>query len=101
MLFFNANSYIVHGNALTLEVWRVYRTIHHWTGGSIIEITDPEKMKRIITMGLSERKETEETAAKPQEKTIPVNDTPKAVTTVKTPGNGNNGDLQQLFLFEM
>jgi hypothetical protein len=52
-------------------------------------------------MGLSERKETEETAAKPQEKTIPVNDTPKAVTTVKTPGNGNNGDLQQLFLFEM
>ena len=60
MLFFNANSYIVHGNALTLEVWRVYRTIHHWTGGTIIEITDPEEMKRIITMGLSERKKTEE-----------------------------------------
>lgn len=101
MLFFNANSYIVHGNALTLEVWHVYRTIHHWMGGSIVEITDPDEMKRIITWGLSERKETSETAVKPQGKTIPVNDTPKAVTAVKTAKNGNKGDLQQLLLFEM
>lgn len=52
MLFFNANSYIVHGNALTMEVWNVYRTIHSLAeGGEIIEITDPEKMKQIISIG--------------------------------------------------
>lgn len=66
MLFFNANSYIVHGNALTCEVYHVYRTIHHWSGGRMIEITDPDEMKRIITMGLKQRQEMAE-KAKPEE----------------------------------
>lgn len=85
MLFFNANSYIVHGNALTLEVWHVYRTIHHWTGGTIIEITDPEEMKRIIEWGLEANREQVEKK--------------RAEKAVKTAENSNNSDLQQLFLF--
>ena len=118
MLFFNANSYIVHGNALTLEVWHVYRTIHSWQGGTLVEITDPEEMQRVIKWGLNERKEPEEkkttkteqpvkqekaieTAVKPPEKEITVNDTPEDVTAVKTAENGNKSDLQQLVLFEM
>ena len=56
MLFFNASSYIVHGNALTMEVWHVFRTIHHLGGGGeIVEITDPEKMQQIISIGFSKK----------------------------------------------
>ena len=51
MLFFNANSYIVNGNALTLEVWNVFRTEHHFLGGRIVEITDPEEQKKIMEIG--------------------------------------------------
>lgn len=83
MLFFNANSYIIHGDALTLEVWHVYRTVHHWTGGTLIEITDPEEMKRIIAWGLEAHKKAVEKAAErridPPEAPAPVKeDTPKA-----------------------
>jgi len=116
MLFFNANSYIVHGNALTLEVWHVYRTIHHWTGGTIIEITDPEEMKRIIEMGLHghreevEQQRREKAAKRPAEaaETVkPVNDTGKAESPAKTPktdkisenANIKSETPQQLFLF--
>lgn len=55
MLFFNANSFIVNGNALTMEVWRVYQTVHSLAfGGEILEITDPDEMKRIISIGFNE-----------------------------------------------
>lgn len=57
MLWFNANSYIVHGNALTMEVWRVYQTVHTPFGGDIREITDPDVMQRIITIGLKPKEE--------------------------------------------
>jgi type I restriction-modification system DNA methylase subunit len=56
MLFFNASSYVIHGNALTMEVWHVFRTIHHLgSGGEIVEITDPEKMQQIISIGFSKK----------------------------------------------
>lgn len=64
MLFFNANSYIVHGNALTLEVWNVFRTEHHFLGGRIVEITNPEEQKKIMEIGFQTVEKTK--PAEPQ-----------------------------------
>ena len=61
MLFFNANSYIIHGNALSLEVWHVFKTIHTPFGGEIVEITDKEVMERTIRYGLKTKNYAEET----------------------------------------
>lgn len=60
MMFYNVNSYIVHGNALTMDVWHVFQTIHGGEhGGYMVEITDPEMMKRAITMGLNKQQAKE------------------------------------------
>lgn len=51
MLFYNCNAVIIHGNALTMEVWHVFRTVHSIFGGRMYEVTDPEEMRRWIEMG--------------------------------------------------
>ena len=51
MLFFNCESVIIHGNALTMEVWHVFRTVHSIFGGRMYEVTDPDEMRRWIEMG--------------------------------------------------
>lgn len=48
LLFFNANSVIVHGNTLTLEVWHVFRTIHTPWGAKLFEITNKNKMQKYV-----------------------------------------------------
>ena len=51
MLFYNCNAVIIHGNALTMEVWHVFRTVHSVFGGRMYEVTDPDEMRRWIEMG--------------------------------------------------
>jgi hypothetical protein len=60
MLFFNCESVIIHGNALTMEVWHVFRTVHSIFGGRMYEVTDPDEMRRWMEMGFSRDRKTEE-----------------------------------------
>lgn len=51
MLFLNVDAVIIHGNSLSMEVWHVFRIRHHWAGGEIYEIKDPEQMRRWMEFG--------------------------------------------------
>lgn len=55
MLFYNCNAVIIHGNALTMEVWHVFRTVHSVFGGRMYEVTDPDEMRRWIEMGFRQK----------------------------------------------
>lgn len=59
MLFLNANSFIIHGDSLSLTAWHVFQTIHTPFGGEIYEISDPIEMKKIITQAFSRSQPTE------------------------------------------
>ena len=53
MLHFNANAYIIQGDAISQEPVIVYHTIHEaWYGGEIETIEDKEKMSAIMSMAL-------------------------------------------------
>ena len=53
MLLLDANSVIIHGNTLSLEVWNAYETNRTGRGfARIREITDKEFLKELITMSL-------------------------------------------------
>lgn len=60
MLFFNCESVIIHGNALTMEVWHVFRTVHSIFGGRMYEVTDPDEMRRWMEMGFRRDGKAEE-----------------------------------------
>jgi hypothetical protein len=54
MLHFNANSYVIQGDAIALKPAIVYHTIHDaWKGGEIEAIEDEARMQFIMTMALS------------------------------------------------
>lgn len=60
MLFFNANSYIIHGNALDQSAWHVYGTSRGVIGGKIEEYTDPEDKDLIRLLCFSKTRRSNE-----------------------------------------
>ena len=60
MMFFNCESVIIHGNALTMEVWHVFRTVHSIFGGRMYEVTDHDEMRRWMEMGFRKDGKAEE-----------------------------------------
>jgi len=54
MLHFNANAYVVQGDAISQKPVIVYRTIHDaWAGGELTTIEDEASMGRIMSMALA------------------------------------------------
>lgn len=59
MLFFNANAFIIHGNALEQSAWHIYSATHHVSGGAIFEITDQNEKDLIRLFAFSKIKKGE------------------------------------------
>ena len=57
MLFFNANSVILHGDTISLNVWGGYETHHSAFGGRIIELTDKDVLRKYMEVGLEQRRQ--------------------------------------------
>ena len=66
MLFFNANSVILNGDTLGMNVWGGYMTHHSPFGGQISEITDAETLKNCMSMGLPLREANVEDMPTPE-----------------------------------
>ena len=60
MLFFNANAFIIHGNALDQSAWHIYGATRGVIGGKIEEYTDPEDKDLIRLLCFSKTRRSNE-----------------------------------------